>query len=174
MKKHIQVTEYAQLITEMLPKGILLNTCGEKFNSMVIGWGGLGTVWGLPAFTVYVRDSRYTKKLLDESGEFTISVPLEKIDPTIQRVCGALSGYQVDKQKEAGLILEEPEKIKTPGVKQYPLTLECKVLYAQKEDPAELPKEIQRRYYPAVASGSGPDDPHTAYIGQIVAAYLIQ
>ena len=48
MKEMINITEYAQMITEALPKGILLNTKDAKFNSMVIGWGVLGTVWGQP------------------------------------------------------------------------------------------------------------------------------
>ena len=46
MKEIIKVTEYAQMITEALPRGILLNTKNVKFNSMIIGWGSLGTVWG--------------------------------------------------------------------------------------------------------------------------------
>lgn len=50
MKEMVNVTEYAQKITEALPKGILLNTKDTKFNSMVIGWGGLGTVWGKTVF----------------------------------------------------------------------------------------------------------------------------
>ena len=88
MKEKIELRDWAGHITAMLPRGILLNTNGEKFNSMVIGWGALGTVWGRPAFTVYVRQSRYTKAQLDSTGEFTISVPLEKPDPEIPRVCG--------------------------------------------------------------------------------------
>lgn len=72
MKEIINVTEYAQMITEALPKGILLNTKGTKFNSMVIGWGGLGTVWGKPAFTVYVREHRYTKAAIDATKELVL------------------------------------------------------------------------------------------------------
>lgn len=66
MKEIINVTEYAQMITEALPRGILLNTRDTKFNSMVIGWGALGTVWGKPAFTVYVREHRYTRQRLTQ------------------------------------------------------------------------------------------------------------
>ena len=65
MKEKINITEYAQRITEALPKGILLNTNGDKFNSMVIGWGTLGTCWSVPTFTVYVREHRYTKAQLN-------------------------------------------------------------------------------------------------------------
>lgn len=46
MKEKINVAEYAGKIIEALPKGILLNSKHTKFNSMVIGWGALGTVWG--------------------------------------------------------------------------------------------------------------------------------
>lgn len=177
MKEKINVTEYAGAITEVLPRGILLCTDGDKFNAMVIGWGALGVCWSVPTFTVYVRENRYTKGQLDRTGEFTICVPLEKPDPEITRVCGTLSGHRVDKVKEAGLTLESPSTIATPGVKEYPLTLECKVLYAQRQDPSLLPKEIIDRLYPQDVDGShtaANRDPHTAYIGQIVDAYIIR
>lgn len=176
MKEIIKVTEYAQLITEALPKGILLNTKATKFNSMVIGWGGLGTVWGRSTFTVYVREHRYTKAQLDSSGEFTISVPLGKPDTVIAKVCGSLSGRDVDKETEAHLTLEAPEKISVPGIKEYPLTLECKILYAQRQELEKLPADIRERMYPQDVDGTYPmanRDAHTAYIGEIVAAYII-
>ena len=66
MKETIKITDYANRITEALPKGILLNSKHKKFDSMIIGWGGLGTVWGKPTFTVYVREHRYTKSQLDD------------------------------------------------------------------------------------------------------------
>lgn len=177
MKEKVDVTAYAGLITKMLPKGILLNTQAEKFNSMVIGWGHLGTLWGRPTFIVYVRQSRYTKGALDQAGEFTISVPLEKIDPVINRVCGVQSGYQIDKVKEAGLELEAPEVIGTPGIRQYPLTLECKVLYTQDQVLAEIPEDIIARLYPQETPDADPmanRDYHTMYIGEIVDAYIIR
>ena len=32
----------------------------EKSNAMTIGWGGIGTLWGRTALTVYVAEKRYT------------------------------------------------------------------------------------------------------------------
>ena len=32
----------------------------ERYNSMTIGWGSLGTVWNKDVLTVYVRPDRYT------------------------------------------------------------------------------------------------------------------
>ncbi len=129
MKESIGPFDHAERIAKALREGILLNTNGDKFNSMVIGWGHLGVIWGLPTFTVYVRQSRYTRPQLDTTGEFTISAPLEgKLDPQVFRICGAESGRDVDKEKAAGLTLADAEKIRTPGILEYPLTLECRVL----------------------------------------------
>ena len=40
----------------------------EKSNAMTIGWGGIGTLWGRTALTVYVAEKRYTKEFM--GGEF--------------------------------------------------------------------------------------------------------
>lgn len=177
MKEKINITDYANAITKALPKGILLNTNGDKFNTMVIGWGHLGTLWGKPTFHVYVRQGRYTKAQLDKTGEFTISCPLDKADPGISKICGWKSGFHIDKVKEAGLELEEAEVINTPGIKQYPLTIECKVLYAQDQDLGRIPADIREKMYPQDVDGTYPmanRDFHTMYVGEIVDAYIIR
>ena len=177
IREKIQVEDYAGHIVRALRKGVLLNTCGEKFNSMVIGWGHLGVVWGRPAFVVYVRENRFTKAQLDAAREFTVSVPLGEPDPVIQRVCGMCSGRDTDKAAQAGLTTVEPQVIRTPAVAQYPLTLECRVLYAQRQDLAGIPEDIRLSAYPQDVDGTAPlanRDPHTAYIGQIVDAYILR
>ncbi len=172
MREKINPFDYAEQLTKALPQGILLNTLGEKFNSMVIGWGHLGVIWGLPTVTVYVRQSRYTKPQLDAAREFTISAPLTgKLTPEVFRICGTLSGRDVDKEKAAGLTLVPPEVIRTPGILEYPLTLECRVLYQQDQSLAGLPETVRQRYY---TRGSDDGDFHTAYIGEIAGAYIIR
>lgn len=177
MKEPIRVTDFAQEIMEALPKGILLNSKHEKFNSMVIGWGGLGTVWGKPTFTVYVREHRYTKAQLDATGEFSVSIPVNGVIPEIAKVCGTQSGRDVEKETAAHLTLEAPEVIHVPGIREYPLTLECRVLYSQKQDLDRIPADIRARMYPQDVDGTycmANRDAHTAYIGEIVAAYRIR
>ena len=172
MKEPVNVFDWAELIAKKLPEGILLNTSGEKFNSMVIGWGHLGVIWSLPTFTVYVRQSRYTRQQLDRTLEFSVSVPLEgKLSPEVFRICGVQSGRDIDKEKAARLTLVDAEEIRTPGILEYPLTLECRVLYRQDQSLDGLPEEIRRRFY---AHGADEGDYHTAYIGQIVRAYIIR
>ncbi len=175
-KQVINPFNFAQDITTTLSRGILLNTNGDKYNSMVIGWGGLGTCWSKPVFTVYVREHRYTKTQLDKTGVFTISVPLRGADPEIIKICGWKSGRDIDKVAEAGLTLVEPSTNGVPGVKEYPLTLECKVLYSQKQELAAIPDEIRIKSYPQDVDGTYPmanRDAHTAFIGEIITAYII-
>ncbi len=176
MRKKIDVFDYSEQIMKALRKGILLNTSGDKFNSMVISWGHFGIIWGKPTFAVYVRENRYTKAQLDQTGEFTISIPLNGPDPHINQICGLQSGRDIDKVKEAGLTLAEPVTNHTPAVAEYPLTLECKVLYVQKQELSLLPEEIRKSNYPADVDGTAPlsnRDPHTVYIGEIVNAYIL-
>ena len=177
MKETIKINDCANLIVSAIPKGVLLNTDGEKFNAMVIGWGHLGTLWSRPTFHVYVRQGRYTKVQLDRTGEFTVSVPLDQVDGTINRVSGGQSGFNIDKVVEAGLELEEAEVNGTPGIRQYPLTIECRVLYAQDQDLSKIPQDIRERMYPQDVPGTNPmanRDAHTMYVGEIVDAYVIK
>ncbi len=164
----INIYEYAGQILEQLPKGILLSTrADDKMDTMVIGWGTLGTDWGLPVFTVFVRQSRYTKVLLDKNPEFTINVPLKDAD--VRRIigfCGTKSGRDYDKFKEMDLTVVPGEKVLAPAIAQFPITLECKVIYQQDQDASAIPADIKKRYYPT-------GDYHTAYTGQIINAYLL-
>ncbi|MBQ3371888.1 MAG: flavin reductase [Oscillospiraceae bacterium] len=175
-KQKINPFEYAREITSALSGGILLNTNGDKFNAMVIGWGGLGTCWGKPVFTVYVREHRYTKAQLDKTGEFTLSIPLNGPVAEIVKTCGWKSGRDIDKATEAGLTLVEPNTNGVPGVKEYALTLECKVLYSQKQELNSIPEGIRAKSYPQDVDGTYPmanRDAHTAYIGEIIDSYII-
>ena len=178
-REKINVFDYAKEITASLRKGVLLNTNGDKFNSMVFGWGHLGVIWGKETFAVYVRENRYTKAQLDKTGEFSLNIPLGKADPGIARICGSQSGHNIDKAKEAGLTLIPAETIDTPVIesKAYPLVLECRVLYQQKQDISLLPENMQKAMYPQDVDGTCPmanRDAHTAYIGEIVSAYILK
>ena len=173
MKKQIEAFDWAGHICKAMKKGILLTTrCGEKVNTMTIGWGKLGIEWGKPIFIAYVRESRFTRQMLDENGEFTINVPYGELDSRILGYCGTKSGRDTDKIADLGLTLETPESISVPGIKELPLTLECKVIYKQKQDLTAVPANLLERYYPADETGFR--DYHYAYYGEIVNAYLIE
>ena len=177
-KRRIDIAEYANDIVKALPKGILLTTKnGTKVNSMVIGWGTLGINWLKPVFVAYVREGRFTREQLDANPEFTVNVPMEDFDRKIIAVCGGRSGRDTDKVKEAGLTLVEPESISVPGIRDFPLTLECRVIYRGKQDLAALEGKVDPRLYPQDVDGAAVGanrDAHVSYYGEIVAAYIIE
>lgn len=178
MKKEIQVFEYADVILKNVARGVLLTTAaGGRVNTMTISWGTLGIEWGKPIFTVFVRESRFTKGLLDRSGEFTINVPYGNVDPRILSFCGSKSGRDVDKLAALGLTPVPSEHVAAPGLRELPLTLECRVVYRQAQDGAAITAENRKKYYPQEVGGEFPGanrDYHTAYYGEIVGAYLLE
>lgn len=177
MKKQVNPFDYAGHICSVMKKGILLTTkAGEKINTMTIGWGTIGIEWGRPVFVAYVREGRYTSKMLDESGEFTVNIPYGDVDSKILGYCGTKSGRDTDKFADLGLVAVDSDVVGTPGIRQLPLTLECKVLCRHMQNIPMLPEEILNRYYPkgVDSSNSGSnEDFHIAYYGEIVNAYLI-
>ena len=173
MKTKINAFDYASEICKAMPRGILLTTkAGEQVNTMTIGWGHIGIEWSRPVFVAYVRESRHTKAMLEENGEFTVNIPVGEYDPKILGYCGTKSGRDTDKIADTNLTLVEGESVSVPGIREFPLTLECRVIFKQYQEESILPRDIYERYYPATEDHPG-GDYHTAYYGQIVGAYLI-
>ena len=173
MKKQINVWDYAGHIMKHIDGGILLTTkASGQVDTMTIGWGTVGVQWGRPIFIAFVRESRYTKKLLEANGEFTVNVPLDQVDKNILAFCGTRSGADTDKIAQLGLTLEEGETVSVPAIRELPLTLECKVIYKQDQAPEAIDPRYDARYYAKGSRNEG--DYHTAYYGEITAAYIVE
>ncbi len=171
-KKEINVLDYSNEINKALNNGYLLTTKGDNVNTMIIGWGTVGIIWREPIFIAYVRESRYTREILDKTNEFTVNIPINGYDSKIFEVCGSQSGRDIDKIKECDLTLIDPEIINTPAIKELPLTLECKVVYKQKWTDENMDEEILNTFFPD--DGTGFRDFHIAYYGKIESAYIIE
>lgn len=167
--KKVDVFDYAGHICKALkPHGILLTTKADgKVNTMTIGWGTLGVDWSIPVFIAYVRESRYTHEMLEKNGEFTVNIPYGAYDKKILGYCGIKSGRDTDKIADCGLHLVDSDVVSVPGIREFPLTLECKVIYKEEQDLSRIPADIIERYYPQ-------GDHHHVYYGKIVNAYLIE
>lgn len=178
MKKEIEVFDYASEIIKAVNEGVLLTTkADDKVNSMTISWGTLGIEWGKLIFIVFVRENRFTKQQLEKNPEFTINIPIGEFNKKILGICGTKSGHATDKIKELDLSLESPNVISVPGIKELPLTLECRVIYKQKQDEKEVTEENKNKFYPQDVESSfhgSNRDYHTAYYGEIVSAYIIE
>lgn len=175
-KKPIDINEYASRIVSAIPSGVLVTTKADKVNSMVIGWGTLGYEWGRPMFTIYIREGRFTREQLDVNGEFTVNVPLDRLDHQIMKVCGSESGHNIDKVQAAGLTLADGSSVDVPAILEAPITLECKVVFRQKQE-LELIDPKFANFYPqdvdSTATGAN-CDAHFAYYGEIVNAYILE
>lgn len=178
MKKEIEVFDYASEILKEVKKGVLLTTkVDDKVNTMTISWGTLGIEWNKPIFTVFVRENRFTRHQLEENPEFTINIPYGDFEKKILGICGTKTGRTIDKIKELNLTLETPNNVSVPGIKELPLTLECRVIYKQKQDKHEVTEENMNVFYPQEIDGSfhgANKDFHVAYYGEIVSAYIIE
>lgn len=159
-------TSYVGETMYMLNNGGLLLVSvggGGRPNVMTIGWGLIGALWRRPLFMVAVRPSRYTYKLIEEAGDFTVNVPKEGMDE-ITQYCGFVSGRVHDKFKEKGLTPTPAKRIKSPIISECAIHYECKVIYKVKVDPKPLPEEVLSTCYPT-------GDYHTIYFGEIVSTY---
>ncbi len=135
-------------------------TAGNKqdFNSMTISWGGLGTLWGKPAATVYVKPVRYTHEFMEKSDCFTISFYNEKYRNALM-IFGSLSGRDCDKAAKAGFNPVFLDNAVT--YKEADKTLVCKKIYRQDMDLRYIPKDVAGSFYKSEA-------PHTIYIGEVL------
>ena len=175
MKKEINVFDYANEILTALPKGVLVVTEAEDFvNAMTIGWGTLGVEWGKQIFAIYVRESRFTYDLLLRNPEFTVAVPYGDKYASIAKkaigICGSKSGRDADKISVAKLTPVDAEIVRPPALKELPLTLECKVVFSQRQPVKEIDRQFNN-FYPLT---DGEADEHTAYYGEIVKSYIIE
>ena len=86
----------------MLAEGWPLLTAGDEengYNTMTISWGHIGYMWNMPTFCVYVRPQRYTKKFVDESELFTVSVLPSEYKKALAYL-GRTSGRDEDKYQK--------------------------------------------------------------------------
>jgi len=130
-------------------------------NAMAIGWGQVGIIWRKPIFTVLVRPSRYTYKLMEESGTFTVNIVPPQLKEVVQ-YCGTVSGRDRDKLKEKGLNAVPSSKVNTPILREATLHFECQILYKNDLIPSELAPPIGPALYPK-------GDFHRLYFGEILA-----
>jgi len=151
-----------KILDSLKRRGLLLASTGKscRANVMTIGWANIGILWYRPFFIAYVRRSRYTHELLEETGDFTINVPPDNFDDVIE-YCGTRSGRNVDKVKELGLKIEDSRIVKSPGLAASPVTLECKIVFKKEIESNDVPSHVRDRFY-------SKDDYHTCYFAEIV------
>ena len=147
-------------IFKQLDKKWALLTAGTEssFNTMTISWGGLGTIWGKPVATVYVRKSRYTHEFMDNNEFFTVSFYPEQYRKELG-VLGSKSGRDIDKMNASGLTAVKAGE--SVSFKEAEVTLVCRKLFRQPLLLENMPADIAKTMY-------ADNDIHDMYIGEVV------
>jgi flavin reductase (DIM6/NTAB) family NADH-FMN oxidoreductase RutF len=176
MKKYKKQLWKAGNMLYPLPAVMVSVTDGDgRDNIITVAW--TGTICTNPPMVyISVRPSRFSCDMIRKTGEFVINLTTEETAFATD-YCGVRSGRDTDKIAQLGLTLEEPEVISVPGIRQLPLTLECKVRYVQEQDLSRLEEPFLSRYYPQDVDGTYPGsnrDYHLAFYGEIVDAYIIE
>ena len=130
----------------------------DDHNAMTVSWGGVGSLWGRPVTTVYIRPNRHTYGYFEENAYFTVSFYPEEYKKALG-IMGSKSGRDCDKDAEAGLT---PCPVgQSVTYKEARRTLLCRKLYAQDMEQEKFPEDVRERYYVS-------EPAHRMYIGEIV------
>ena len=165
-KVDVGYTDYLEETFDVMGKtGLLLVSvdAAGKPNTMTIGWGTVGIIWGKPIFVVLVRPSRYTYGLMEQTEDFTVNVPSADM-ADIVAFCGSASGRDHDKFSEKGLVAIPGKEVKSPIIEQCVIHYECKVVHKNDVLKDKLAGNIVSSAYPA-------GDFHTIYYGEILSVY---
>jgi flavin reductase (DIM6/NTAB) family NADH-FMN oxidoreductase RutF len=164
--------------SELISEEWMLVTPGtiDRWNTMTASWGGFGHFWGMDSVIVFVRPSRYTYVLMEESEGFTLSFLGEPGRRALD-VCGAVSGRDTDKARDADIrprgfsagrgassragAAQVPERV---GFEEARLVVSCRKAYSQDLDPASFIDPSIARNYPL-------GDVHRLYIGAVEGAW---
>ena len=131
---------------------------GTDYNCMTISWGGLGTLWGKPVATVYVKPIRYTWQYMEKYGAVTVSFFPEEYRGDLMTL-GSKSGRDGDKVALTRLTPTTLEQGVT--IAQAETILVCRKIYWQDLVRENMPPEVAERIYT-------PEEPHRMYIGEVM------
>lgn len=138
-----------------------LVTAGNKsqFNTMTVSWGGVGVLWGKNVTYIFIRQSRYTKELIDSGDFFSLSFFGEEYRSALN-YCGANSGRDKDKFAEAGLTPAFRHSIPYPD--EANLVILCRKMAAVPiTEDTFIDKDLMSKWYKD-------NDMHTMYVGEII------
>jgi flavin reductase (DIM6/NTAB) family NADH-FMN oxidoreductase RutF len=121
MKKSLKPT------AALAPNPVALVSAGslEKSNITTIAWTGIINSDPMLVY-VSIRKTRLAHEMITEIGNFVINLPTDK--QVIEAdLCGTKSGRDIDKYKECNFTKSISSMITSPGIKECPINIECKV-----------------------------------------------
>lgn len=96
-----------------------------RSNIITVAWAGT-VCTNPPMVSISVRPSRYSYKMIEDTGEFVINLTNESLVKACD-YCGVVSGRDVDKFKKTGLTPIPMEHVCAMGIGESPVNMECRV-----------------------------------------------
>ncbi len=159
----ITPAQLGENVFEMFREGFLLSAEKDgKVNTMTVGWGALGVMWGKDVMITSVRPERYTYEFMENADTFSMAL-LPREDKKKVGYCGSVSGREVDKIAACGFdVLHDGD---TPYFAQSRVVFICKKLAAPALQQSDFLGDdtIPERWYNEKSGGY-----HTLFFGEIV------
>ncbi len=134
----------------------------NRASAMTASWGGIGILWNRPVACIFVRNSRYTKELIDASGVFSLSFLDHETYSREYKFMGMVSGRNEDKLAGARLHVAHDQDV--PYIDEASTVILCRGLFKQ-----ELETDAEHFLVPGLAEEFYRDgDLHNLYVGEIV------
>ena len=113
--------------TFIYPIPAVMVSCGnmEKSNIITVAWTGILNTNPAMCY-ISVRPERYSYNIIKKTGEFVINLTSKDLTYATDW-CGVKSGRDFDKFKEMKLTKEKLGFVNCPGIKESPVSIECKV-----------------------------------------------
>ena len=138
----------AQVMLGPVPAALIGCGNAEEQNIITLAWVGVVNS-SPPMVSIAVRPNRHSHRLIEESAEFTVNLPLaDQVE--IVDGCGTLSGKGLDKFAKYNLTPVKGTLLHAPFIEECPISMDCKV-------------EKQ------ISLGS-----HDLFIGRIIASYVAE
>jgi len=143
---------------------ILLAGDHEQYNAMTIGWGSLGTLWGMerPTATVYVAPARHTFEFIENAKFFVIMTFASSM---VADFMGTYSGRDLDKAKTLGLTVDYTLH-GCPYFVEATTVMECEIMYSAPLDSAGFRNQVPKRLYENFPAGI-----HSMFVGEVVSMW---
>lgn len=112
--------------TVLYPVPVVLVSCGiDPSNIITVAWVGI-VCTNPPMLSISVRPERFSHGLIVQTKEFVVNLPSAEIVHSVD-ACGVKSGRDIDKWSALNLTPMPSIKIKTPQIRECPISLECRV-----------------------------------------------
>jgi flavin reductase (DIM6/NTAB) family NADH-FMN oxidoreductase RutF len=166
-RNQISAEKFSAKSYHLWEKQWLLLTSGDvqsgSYNTMTVGWGSIGCIWGKPFVQVFVRPTRHTYQFINEYPTFTLTAFPSKYRKALA-LLGAKSGRDGDKIKASGLTAISSQTIAAPGFAEAELIIECHKMYWDDLRPGNFLNQGIHGNYPE-------KDYHRIFFGEILAIY---